>query len=99
MYVTIPATSPKRHDLRTDARYMLHSFPDREDPEFSMRGRARLVTEERERRSVAEACPFAAGVRPDDDVFELDIDRADSTTWMNWAQADTYPVRRHWTAR
>jgi hypothetical protein len=77
---------------------MLHSFPDREDPEFSVRGGARLVTDPEERRVVAEACPFAAGVRPDDDVFELDIERADSTIWMNWAQADTYAVRRRWEA-
>jgi hypothetical protein len=98
LYVTIPVTSPKRSDLRADPRYMLHSFPDKEDPEFSIRGHARLVDDAAERASVAAACPFAAGVRPDDDVFELDIERADSTTWMNWAQADTYPVRKRWRA-
>ena len=75
---------------------MLHSFPDSEDPEFSIRGRARLVSDDAERRAVAGACPFAAGVRPDDDVFELDIERADGATWANWAQADTYAVRTRW---
>src|SRR5206468_2882321 len=97
LYVTIPLTSPKRCDLRADSRYMLHSFPYKEDPEFSIRGRARLVTDLAERGVVAAACPFAAGVRPDDDVFELDIERADSTTSVNWAQADTYAIRRKWT--
>ena len=77
---------------------MLHSFPDREDPEFSLRGGARLVDDPAERRIVAEAATFATGVRDDEDVFELDIERADSTTWMNWAQADTYPVRKKWSA-
>ena len=31
-------------------------------------------------------------------VFALDIERADSTTWANWAKADTYPIRKKWTA-
>jgi len=77
---------------------MFHSFPDREDPEFSMRGRARLVTDAAERSAVTSAATFATGVRDDEDVFELDLERADSTTWVNWAQADTYPVRRRWHA-
>lgn len=98
LYVTIPRTSPKSRDLRADPRYMLHAFPDKEDPEFSIRGTARLVIDPDERRIVAEACPFASGVQPDDDVFELDIERADSTTWANWAQADTYAIRSRWMA-
>lgn len=98
LYVTIPRISPKVRDLKTDARYMFHTYPGDRDPEFSFRGRARLVTSEGERRTVNEACTFATGVRDEDDVFELDIERADSTTWMNWAKADTYAVRRTWTA-
>jgi hypothetical protein len=31
-------------------------------------------------------------------VFELDIERADSTIWENWATPETYPVRRRWVA-
>lgn len=77
---------------------MAHSFPDKEDPEFSMRGTARLVAEKAERDVVAAAATFATGVRDDEDVFALDIDRADSTTWENWAQADTCAVRRQWIA-
>ena len=98
VYVTIPQRSPKTRDLQKDPRYMVHSFPDREDPEFSMRGTARLVSDTSEREAVAAAATFATGVRDDEDVFALDIDRADSTTWVNWAQADTYPVRRRWVA-
>lgn len=98
VYVTIPRTSPKTRDLQEDARYMVHSFPDREDPEFSMRGRARLVRDHAERSRVAGAATFATGVGHDEDVFELDIQRADSTTWVNWAQADTYAVRSRWVA-
>jgi hypothetical protein len=96
VYVTIPRVSPKTRDLQRNARYMLHSFPDHEDPEFSIRGRARLVTDTAERNRVAEAATFATGVQDDEDVFCLDIERADSTTWENWAQADTRPIRRRW---
>jgi hypothetical protein len=98
LYLTIPATSPKRRDLRSDPRYMLHAFPADEDAEFSVRGRARVVSTADERAVAAAGCPFATGVRADDDVFELDIVRADRTTWMHWAQADTYPVRTRWEA-
>lgn len=98
LYVTIPRVSPKVADLKADPRFMFHTYPDDRDPEFSFRGRARLVTSDEERKIVDEACTFATGVRDEDEVFELDIERADSTTWVNWAQADTYAVRRKWIA-
>lgn len=99
LYVAIPQASPKSADLRSDPRYMLHAFPADEDREFSIRGRARLVTDPAERSIAEEAVSFASGVRSHDDVFELDIERADTTTWVNWAQADTHAVRRKWVAR
>lgn len=98
LYVAIPKVSPKRIDLRADPRYMLHAYPDERDPEFSIRGTARLVTDDDERAAAGVACPFATGIEAGDDVFELVVERADSTTWANWAQADTYPVRRRWVA-
>jgi hypothetical protein len=96
LFVAIPRTSPKSADLRADPRYMLHTFPDEHDPEFSIRGQSRFVTEPGGRKVAEDAVTFATGVRRDDDVFELCIERADSTTWENWAQADTYAVRRKW---
>jgi hypothetical protein len=98
LFVAIPRSSPKSADLRADPRYMLHAFPADHDPEFSIRGRARLVIDESEREIARKAVSFAAGVRDEDEVFVLDIERADSTTWSNWAQADTYAVRRKWIA-
>jgi hypothetical protein len=97
LYVTIPRVSPKVRDLQANPLYMFHTFPDDRDPEFSFRGRAKLVTDTAERKAVNEACTFATGVRDSDEVFELDIERADTTTWENWAQADTRAVRRSWT--
>jgi hypothetical protein len=98
LFLAIPQTSPKSADLRGDGRYMLHAFPADQDAEFSIRGRARLVTDPDERALAERSVSFASGVRPHDDAFVLDIERADSTTWMNWAQADTYAVRKTWPA-
>jgi hypothetical protein len=96
LFIAIPRSSPKSADLRADPRYMLHAFPDEQDPEFSVRGRAQLVTEPSERDLAVRSVTFASGVRDDDDVFVLDIERADSTTWENWKQPDARPVRKHW---
>lgn len=96
LYVSV-ATRPKTLDLRADPRYMLHAFPGREDAEFSIRGRAREVTDPDERERVIEAIDFAA-YDPSHPIFELDIERADSTTWERWAQPDTRPIRRRWVA-
>lgn len=98
LYVTIPRVSPKLRDLKNDPRFMFHTYPDDRDPEFSFRGRVRLVETDEERKVVDDACTFATGVRDSDEVFELEIERVDATTWENWAQADTYPVRSKWVA-
>jgi hypothetical protein len=98
LFVAIPQASPKSADLRSDPRYMLHTFPTDQDPEFSIRGRAQVVTDATDRTIAESSVSFAAGVRAHDDVFELDIERADTTTWVNWAKADTYAVRRKWLA-
>jgi pyridoxamine 5'-phosphate oxidase-like protein len=98
LYLSIPRRSPKSADLRSDARFMLHAFPADEDAEFSIRGSVRLVSGA-EREAVAAAATFATGVRDDEDVFALDIERADSTTWENWNTAQTRPARRTWIAR
>ncbi len=97
LFVSVPKHSPKNADLRANPLYMLHAFPDERDPEFSLRGRARLV--EGSDREVAKAsAKFATGVRDDEDVFELDIERADSTRWENWATPETYAIRKKWVA-
>jgi len=45
LYVFVIARSPKRTDLETDGRYALHTHVDPAAPdEFSVRGRASLVT-------------------------------------------------------
>jgi hypothetical protein len=74
LYVFV-GRSPKRADLEADGRYALHAHVDPAAPsEFSLRGRARLVTDDATRDAVAGAWPFD----PDDGyaLFELEIDWA-----------------------
>ena len=64
--------SPKRADLETDGRYALHTHVDPAAPdEFSVRGRARLVTDPATRQAVAGVWAF----EPDDSypLFELEV--------------------------
>ncbi len=95
VFVSIPRRSPKTRDLKKNGRFMLHAFPAEEDAEFSIRGTARLVTGA-DREVAKAAATFATGVRDSEDVFELDIERADSTTWENWNTANTRPMRKKW---
>lgn len=74
LYVFV-GRSPKRADLEADGRYALHAHVDPEAPsEFSLRGRARLVTDVATRDAVAGVWPF----EPDETyaLFELAIDSA-----------------------
>jgi hypothetical protein len=67
--------SPKRSDLEQDGRYALHALLDPAAPdEFSVRGRARLVSEPEVRASVAGGWPF----EPDAsyDLYEFSIESA-----------------------
>ena len=41
LYAAIPRSSPKGHDLRRDARCVIHALPGADDDEFSIRARAR----------------------------------------------------------
>jgi len=95
IFVSIPKRSPKNRDLQRNGRYMLHAFPANEDAEFSIRGTARLASGV-DREVAQSAATFATGVRDSEDVFELDIERADSTTWENWNTADTHAIRKKW---
>ena len=79
MYAFI-VPSPKRDDLHKDGRYALHSFPaeDNEDA-FYVTGRARLVTDEPEVKTLAMqfATERDMSAPPTDiatwELFDLDI--------------------------
>jgi hypothetical protein len=68
-------TGPKRRDLELDGRYAMHTHVDPTAPsEFSVRGRARLVTDATARAAAAAAWSFEV----DDTygLFEFDLEGA-----------------------
>jgi hypothetical protein len=79
-------SGPKRRDLERDGRYALHTHVDPAEPsEFSLRGRAWIVTDPGRRQHVAERWSFEV----DDGygLFEFDVaaavlgDRPDADAW------------------
>jgi hypothetical protein len=96
MFVAVPPWSPKRHDLRIDRRYALHALPGKRDDEFYITGRASLVTDEAVRGLVAQTAKHE--VRPDDLIFEFDIEHAMTAYWEKVGQPGTYAVRELWHA-
>jgi len=96
MFVATPGWSPKHHDLRRDGRYAMHALPGKRDDEFYITGRARPVTDEAVRTLVAETAKHQ--VRPDDWIFEFDIEHAMTAYWEKVGQPGTYAVREMWHA-
>ena len=96
MFVAVPPWSPKRHDLRSDGRYALHALPGKRDDEFYITGRASLVTDEAVRALVAQTAKHE--VRPDDWIFEFDMEHAMTAYWEKVGQPGTYAVRELWHA-
>ena len=67
--------SPKRRDLDRDGRYALHAYPaENSEDEAYLAGRARPVTDERQRDRVAREHRAAPSV--DWRLYELDIEVA-----------------------
>jgi phosphotransferase family enzyme len=99
LFVGIGPDSPKQWDLRRDPRCVLHAMPGEDDAEFVIRARA-IEVRRRDDRELFETACRAAGVNIEADgpVFELLIDRVDTTVWMNCGQPDTRPIRDRWVA-
>ena len=96
MFVAVPAWSPKRLDLRHDGRYAMHALPGKRDDEFYITGRATPAQDQATRRLVAETAKHE--VRPEDWIFEFDIERAMTAYWEKVGQPGTYAVRQFWHA-
>ena len=94
MFVATAATSPKRLDLVRDGRYAMHALPGKRDDEFYVTGRAALVEDEASRGLVSETANHE--VRPEDWIFEFDIEHAMTAYWEKVGQPGTYPVRQFW---
>lgn len=96
LFVATPPTSPKRLDLKRDGRYAMHALPGKRDEEFYITGRAVLDEDAETRALVTEAAGHE--VRPEDWIFEFDIERAMTAYWEKVGQPGTYPVREFWHA-
>ena len=97
LYVFVTGGSPKRFDLQRDGRFALHTFPPAEnDDEFYCSGRVNRIDESRLRGVLAKQAKH--DVRDDEVLFELLIDRALFTTWINPRQPNTQPVHTKWHA-
>jgi hypothetical protein len=79
-----------------DGRYMLHALPGEDDAEFSVRGGASLLPDGPLRTRIVTEGPH--WVKPDDRIFEYDIEEAASAYWVNAGKPGTYAVRKKWPA-
>ncbi len=105
VFVATSQTSPKRLDLLRDGRYVLHMLPGKQEEEFWIRGVARRVTDNATRSRVVEAAAQRAEsdggplrIKPDEWLFEYDIDEAGTTVWLDFGTPDHRPLRRFWRA-
>ena len=107
LFIATNPKSPKRHDLRRDGRYVLHMLPGENDAEFQVRGQARPVEDEETKAMVLAEGPEAGvqpdgallNLKPDELLFEYDIEEAMMAYWENVGQPDTRPVRKFWRER
>ena len=95
--LSVGAATPKRRDLDTTGRYVLHAFLGPRDAEFRVSGLAERLDAVEVRRRVHSAIPFAAfGV--DDPIYRLRVAECLYVYWENVGQPGTRPVRRGWRA-
>jgi hypothetical protein len=99
LYLSIGPRSPKLRDLRGDGRYMLHFMCGAEDTEFNVRGAVREMTDPEEQTRVrTSAAQEGLRFTEDEILFQLAIDRADSTRWENFGTPEIRPNRARWIA-
>ena len=96
LIVATLAESPKARDQIRDGRYVIHMLPGKDDAEFRIRGRTRLLEPGPSRTAVLRDGPHY--VKEHDCIFEYDIEEAATAYWVNVGQPGTYPVRRSWRA-
>ena len=91
-------SSPKFRDLRDNGNYSMHTLPGAEDEEFFISGKAQEIDPADELRAQAiTAMGFVTTVDEHEVLFELFIDRALTTRWLNFGTADHRPERAMWT--
>lgn len=94
LFLFMEPTSPKGHDLRRDGRYALHcsvSDSSGDSGEFFISGHATYIDDPATRALAMESAAYAPADRYI--LFELDVERAASTTY-----AEGQVVRQRWKA-
>ena len=94
LFLFVGVSSPKRHDLLRDGRYVLHALPGQDDEEFLVEGRASHIDDPEIRAAASAAAPFT--VSEEDTPFELSIDKCLWGIWENVGQPNTRPIRKRW---
>jgi hypothetical protein len=77
---------------------MLHALPGKQEEEFWVRGVARRVQDPALRARVVVAAEGTVRIRPEEWLFEYEIEAAGSTVWEGFGTADHRPARRLWRA-
>ena len=92
-------SSPKQRDLRERGHYAMHCLPGDEDEEFNLTGRATPRDENGPlRNAAAQAMGFATGVDEHHLLYELVIDHALWTTWLDFGTPEHRPSYKRWSA-
>ena len=96
IYVAVSRHSPKSGDLARDGRFVLHAALGPGDAEFRIQGIARQVT-----GLTAAMADNSIGprMRPDDVLFELDVDEAFGTLYRVGPDGCPMPEHRRWRDR
>lgn len=90
-------SSPKIKDLRSRGQYAMHTLPGPEDEEFFVGGEAVDCSVERAfREAAAQAMGFVTGVDEHHVLFELLIDRALWTRWLDFGTPEHRPSFVRW---
>ena len=93
IYLSIATSTPKLSHLRTNPAFALHAQVGADDLEFQVRGRAREVTNDDERRALQRDIQFP-NYDADHPIVELLITHALCVTWPDPGNS----VKEHWAA-
>ncbi len=89
--------SPKFKDLTDHQHYAMHTLPGAEDEEFYIAGKAIVRDKEKSLRDkIPDAMGFATGVDEHHILFELTIDRALHTIWLEFGTTQHRPQYQRW---
>ena len=91
-FVFMEPTSPKGHDLQRDGRFAIHCSVANisgGNGEFTISGKARLITDLELRAQAVRLCPYTPAERYI--LFEFDPERAASTVY-----AEDRTIRQEW---